>query len=106
MPRDWERYWPLHSVDGMTVDQASDARDDIVDTIGNLTLLTKELNPSVSNGPWTKKRAEILKHSALNLNRELPDEWTEAVIEARTKSLLSRALLLWQRPALEGAVAS
>ena len=45
MPREWERHWPLHPGDGVTVDQASDARDDIVDTIGNLTLLTKELNP-------------------------------------------------------------
>jgi len=107
MPREWERHWPLHPVDGMTVDQASDAREDIVDTIGNLTLLTKELNPSVSNGPWPKKRSEILKHSALNLNRELPEQWDETSIQSRTKSLLEKALQIWKRPtSTSAAVAS
>lgn len=38
---------------------------------GQLTLLTKKLNPSVSNGPWEKKRNAILEHSALSLNRSL-----------------------------------
>ncbi len=98
MPRDWERNWPLHPVDGVSEDQASDSRDEIVDTIGNLTLLTKELNPAVSNGPWQKKRAEILKHSALNLNRELPECWDETSIQNRAKDLLKKALQIWQRP--------
>jgi uncharacterized protein with ParB-like and HNH nuclease domain len=103
MPREWERHWPLHPADDMTIDEASDLRNDVVDTLGNLTLLTKELNPAVSNGPWAKKRTEILKHSALNLNRELSEEWNESLIKARTEALLNKALLLWKRPAVAAA---
>lgn len=98
MPREWERNWPLTPAEGMTLDEASDARDELLNTIGNLTLLTKELNPAVSNGPWRKKRTEILKHSALNLNRELAEDWTEEGIRDRTKALLPKALQLWKRP--------
>jgi hypothetical protein len=63
-----------------------------------LTLLTKELNPSVSNGPWERKRKEILKHSALNLNRSLPDEWNEEAIQVRAEELFKVAVKVWPRP--------
>jgi hypothetical protein len=39
-------------------------RESVLHVIGNLTLLTEKLNPSVSNGPWSKKRPAILEHSA------------------------------------------
>jgi hypothetical protein len=50
-------------------------RDQLKHTLGNLTLLTKKLNPSVSNSGWTMKRAEITKQSKLNLNREFYGVW-------------------------------
>jgi uncharacterized protein with ParB-like and HNH nuclease domain len=96
MPRDWTRHWPL-PVSGNT-EEAGTARDELLHTVGNLTLLTKALNPAVSNGPWPKKRAEILKHSALNLNRTLPEVWEELTIRERSKSLLTVAARLWRRP--------
>jgi len=99
MPRDWERQWPLTPRPGMTLDEAGNERDDLINTIGNLTLLTRELNPSVSNGAWLRKRTEILKHSALNLNRLLPEEWNEDFIRARTEELGVQAVKLWGRPA-------
>jgi Protein of unknown function (DUF1524) len=98
MPREWEKYWPLRNSSG-------DERNELVNTIGNLTLLTKALNPSVSNGPWTKKRPEILKHSALNLNRELPESWDEAMIRTRTETLQKTALKIWPRPEVVAAAA-
>jgi len=67
-------------------------------TIGNLTLLTKELNPSVSNGPWERKRKEILKHSALNLNRTLPEVWDEEKIQRRAQDLFELAVKIWPYP--------
>jgi hypothetical protein len=52
LPRDWEAHWPL-----VVREQSSDAHDlalkrrtQAIHRAGNLTLLTKELNPSVSNG--------------------------------------------------------
>ncbi|HXJ87462.1 MAG TPA: DUF262 domain-containing protein [Candidatus Binatia bacterium] len=100
MPREWEKNWPLIMNDPSPEVQAGakDAREIAINSIGNLTLLTKSLNPSVSNGPWAKKRQEILKHSALNLNRELPDAWDEARIGQRSKDLLKIALKIWPRP--------
>jgi hypothetical protein len=73
-------------------------RNQLLHTIGNLTLLTKELNPSVSNGSWERKRKEILKHSALNMNRALPEEWDEGTIQKRAQDLFEHALKIWPRP--------
>src|SRR5262249_47359447 len=91
IPRDWEAHWPLvvREQSSDAHDQALQRRTESIHRVGNLTLLTKELNPSVSNGPWSKKRDKILEHSALNLNRPFKDYavWDEALIEERSKSL-------------------
>ena len=100
MPREWEKHWPIViSGDSGSQEDRTELRQGLIETIGNLSLLTKSLNPSVSNGPWSKKRPEILKHSALNLNRTLPESWTEESIIARRESLLSVALNIWPHPA-------
>lgn len=96
MPREWEKHWPLPQ-DATDLKTAAEQRDSLVNTIGNLTLLTKELNPSVSNGPWQKKRDSILKYSLLNLNRSLPESWNEPLIEKRTATLLEVARRIWPR---------
>lgn len=72
----------------------------MIHTIGNLTLLTKALNPSVSNGAWDLKRKEIAKHSAIAMNRRFYDidDWNELRIFERSKELLNLALQAWQRP--------
>jgi hypothetical protein len=49
-------------------EKAGERRNELIHRVGNLTLLTKELNPAVSNGPWLKKRDEMLKHTIVNLN--------------------------------------
>lgn len=66
-------------------------------TVGNLTLLTGSLNPSIPNGPWCSKREEILKFSALPLNRDLGPEgqWSEERIRARADRLLEVAKKVW-----------
>ena len=61
-------------------------------------MLTKRLNPSVSNSGWEKKRKDILRHSALNLNRELPDVWNETAIRERSEELFKIAVKVWPRP--------
>lgn len=99
LPREWERYWPLSAANGSPEAQKkTEHRKEMLDCIGNLTLLTKKLNPSVSNGPWEKKRKGILSHSALNLNRPLPEVWDEDRIEARSEELFKIAVKVWPRP--------
>ena len=101
LPQSWNSHWPLLGEDDERDER--NRRNARVHTIGNLTLLTKSLNPAVSNGPWPKKRAEILKHSALNLNRSLSefDEWSEDTIEKRGKAIFRVAKRIWPRPTSE-----
>lgn len=101
MPVSWEKHWPIvmNAAESQQVDGAADRRNEAIHRIGNLTLLTKELNPSVSNGPWLKKRDEILKHSALNLNRPFQNisTWDEAAIEQRSAALFEIVKKIWPR---------
>lgn len=102
LPRDWEKHWLL-VVKVQTqeaTEQARQRRLDSIHKVGNITLLTKSLNPSISNGPWLKKRQAILKHSALNLNRVFQDVevWSEDSIEERSKELLRVAMKIWPHP--------
>jgi len=99
LPKEWEPHWPLQCVnDIIEANKMKERRNQLLHTIGNLTLLTKELNPSVSNGPWERKRKEILKHSALNLNRTLPEVWDEEKIQRRAQDLFELAVKIWPYP--------
>ena len=68
MPVEWERHWPIKGDDDVETERLSRRRNTFIHRIGNLTLLTKSLNPAVSNGSWQKKR-DGLKPSVLLLNR-------------------------------------
>lgn len=103
MPQKWQDYYPLP--EGVDSAEAELARESIIHTFGNLTLLTQALNPSVSNGPWGApdsqgKRDQILAHSALALNRDLPSTWDEVEIRKRARTLLVAAKSIWSAPAL------
>ena len=56
MPQKWHTHWS----DGIVNDpDASANRDRLVQTIGNLTLLTGSLNASLSNRPWLDRDAAV-----------------------------------------------
>jgi hypothetical protein len=102
MPRGWQKHWPLAaSAEGESGEQKKkELRESLLHTIGNLTLLTDSLNPSVSNSAWLSKRPEILKHSKLNLNRYFQDKeiWNEAEIFNRSRVLFDLAVKIWPYP--------
>ena len=98
LPQSWEAHWPLPDDAGHGSVEAHQRREALVHTLGNLTLLTGKLNPAVSNGPWERKRAEILRHSALSLNRSLAERWDEGTIMARADHLAEAFCRRWQRP--------
>ena len=76
LPRKWRKHWPLPpAADPREEELAAARRDDLKDTLGNLSLISGRLNSSVSNGPWEKKRAAFKKHSVLHLNKRLLDDW-------------------------------
>jgi len=99
MPRKWHTHWPLGG-DGET------AREGIIHTLGNLTLLTGKLNSKVSNGAWSGtggKRKALENHDVLILNRELlksgGEQWSDEAIRARTQQLISAIIQIWPVPA-------
>lgn len=110
MPQAWRSQWLLP--DGRKAppgywDPALDQqmanhireRESVIDTLGNLTLLTGARNASLSNRPFGAKRTELEK-SLLVLNRDVAREsdWTEALIKERGKRLATQAIALWPEP--------
>lgn len=112
LPQSWEEHWPLDlpgegemTPEARTIERAKAQarRDRLLHTIGNLTLITGRLNPSLSNADWTAKRPELLKYSKLNLTRYFHEPhcetWDEAAIERRSATLAEQVVQLWPRPA-------
>jgi hypothetical protein len=118
MPQDWIEHWPLmDGTVGLTSDElqvtaetaeratATRRRNKALQTFGNLTILTLELNASVSNSAWKTKKSELLAASLLPMNSELHkyDVWNEDTIATRGEELLKRALAVWPRPVAPSA---
>tara|TARA_Y100001933_G_scaffold212767_3_gene218047 strand:+ start:28863 stop:30731 length:1869 start_codon:yes stop_codon:yes gene_type:complete len=113
MPRKWAEHWPLPSgvvasiestfqatLSNFELDDSvkseMDFRQKNINTLGNLTIVTESLNPSLSNGPWSIKRERLAK-SLLALNREVAglDFWNEEAIQARAKDLGTYVNTIW-----------
>lgn len=114
MPQKWRTHWS----DGISDDPiAGGIRDRLVQSIGNLTLLTGSLNASLSNRPWLDsdaekvapsgqeagkgKRSLIDKYSLLVLNKEIvqnhADSWTDDDITSRGLAITSDLVEIWPR---------
>lgn len=100
MPQSWLRNWPLPT--GLPEAE----RDARIHRLGNLTLLTKKLNSTVSNGPWagdSGKAAHLREKDVLLLNSKLLHEyagrqWDEAGIDQRTDRMIGAILGIWPVP--------
>lgn len=99
MPQSWRQNWPLPDGDGL---EAAMNREAHVHLLGNLTLVTGQLNPALSNGAWPKKRSTIREHSVLVMNNRLVDEhpesWGEEDIDARGAELVGVICKVWPGP--------
>ena len=100
-----ETDWPGLALneDGTLDFEALFRRDQLIDSVGNLTLLTQRLNSSVSNGPFQDKRREIALQSRLQLNsyfQKIADKpnWDEAAILERADTLFTLAVKAWPYP--------
>ncbi|MDT5028311.1 MAG: hypothetical protein QOE61_4737 [Micromonosporaceae bacterium] len=54
MPQAWREYWGSDLRD----DASRLRRDQVIQTLGNLTLVTRRLNPSLSNRPGPRRRPQ------------------------------------------------
>lgn len=113
MPRGWRTHWD----DPQLQPEEAARRDWLVDTIGNLTLVTKSLNSALSNRPWTDQKAVGLKDggepgkgkrtlldafSLLIMNKHIvqshPASWTEQDILDRSHHIAQRICDVWPGP--------
>ena len=100
MPVGWGKdKWPLP--EGLDEDAATYQRSTLIHSIGNLTLATQKLNPSMSNDPWKSKRDELQEHSVLLLNNELLSKpsWDEQTIRCRSRRMAHIVSERWPGPA-------
>ena len=98
MPENWHGHWPL-SPSNSSQGEPGIAREEALQNIGNLTLITEKLNKSLSNGPWHEKRLTLAKYSRLTLNKTLldnaPEVWDEDAIAEPSKHLANIILQVW-----------
>lgn len=97
MPRSWAAHWPLLVDPAQNERELIQRRDQLLHTMGNLTLLMAPLNSSVSNSPWEARRRAISEFSTLRLNQETITEamWSEAQILQRGEKLFNYAKDIW-----------
>jgi len=107
LPQTWQTHWPLpESEDSL---RAELDRNRLLQTFGNLTLVTQALNPELSNLAWPTKRRLLEEHAVLLLTRRIVkdgkgsdaiprERWDEEAIRARGDQLFQRALEIWPRP--------
>ena len=96
IPQGWEKNWPLP--EGVT----SQARGKNVHLLGNLTLVTKSLNSSLSNDVWAKKKESLFARDIGFMNKRIiaenPDNWADSDIEERTVEIERIIMGLWPVP--------
>ncbi|HJL23502.1 MAG TPA: DUF262 domain-containing protein, partial [Polyangiaceae bacterium LLY-WYZ-15_(1-7)] len=100
IPQKWRAHWPVTLDDEAERIRGEHRREARVHCIGNLTLVTGSLNPSLSNDPWKAKRAQLKEHSHLKLNALLceNDTWDEDAIEERGEWLAGQLSEVWPGP--------
>lgn len=99
IPQTWTDTWPL--LDPLD-EVAREARLSHIDRLGNLTLVTSNLNSAMRNAPWPDKRVELERHAALRLNARLvhdhPTLFDEAAIDARGAEMADLVIAEWPGP--------
>ena len=102
MPQAWRDKWDTPIATGDDEEDPALRRDRLVHTMGNLTLVTKRLNSSMTNAGLDDKREALTTHSTLFLNKDLleasADGWDETRIVARSNRLCDAAIQVWPRP--------
>jgi len=119
MPREWAQHWPLPNGEYAPCSSVGDPRAEmlpvdtrsmilkrerIVDTLGNLTLLTREDNSSAGNEPWIGAppehpgKRQILEDEnmiALHSHAASLPQWSEETIVERAQKMSEVARDIW-----------
>ena len=98
---EWPPFWEKKEDGNLDVDKYY-RRQNIINSIGNLTLVTPSFNSSLSNRSFAIKQPAIIRESRLRLNAYFQDidgeSWTESEIINRGGALFNIATKIWSRP--------
>jgi hypothetical protein len=111
MPQKWQANWPLPPA---ASDDDISRREAHLHQLGNLTLATTKLNPSLSNKAWLEKKPILQSHSLVRLTTASifaapggsashwssdtwSSDWDERRIEIRGAWLAEQALTIWKK---------
>ena len=109
MPRHWQTadWAPPKPRRARSRETAEQARNRLLHSIGNLTLVNRRYNSRLSTAAWTRKR-ELYEEDpeGLSLNTDLlrpsrapsPTIWNEEEIMKRSERLAKRVIKIWPRP--------
>jgi hypothetical protein len=100
IPQSWAKHWPL------AAGASESERDARIHKLGNLTLLTKKLNSTISNGPWLGeggKAAHLQEKDVVLLNSQVlkiyaSKQWDEVGVDSRTTQAIDAILAVWPVP--------
>ena len=75
----------------------AERRNELLQSIGNLTLATGRHNSKMSNKPFSEKKASLFRNSLLVLNKEISGStiWDVPQISRRTEDLFSHFCSIW-----------
>lgn len=114
MPREWRAHWDRRVARDP---ELAGQRDHLINTLGNITLVTAKLNGTLSHRPWTDRQAKTVapsgrlagqgkrtllsRYSLLVLNKEIvdyhPAAWTDEDIRLRGRELTEAVVEIWKR---------
>lgn len=94
MPKKWEQHW-----NALDTQEEINHRNYKLLTLGNLTIITKNLNSKLRNSAWSNKKSVLQQFSSLPLTTQytLLDEWNETTINQRAEDLETIALQIWKK---------
>lgn len=94
MPKKWEENWGDPDLDELDKYK----RKQKLLTLGNLTLITKNLNSKLRNQAWSDKKKTLKEYSSLKMTTAFldKDDWNESTIEERAAMLANKAVEIWK----------
>ena len=94
MPKKWKENWNQD-----LSREESNQRDFKLQTLGNLTIITKNLNSKLRNSSWSNKKTILNEFSSLPITTKYTslNEWNEEEIEQRAVDLFFLASTIWKK---------
>lgn len=103
LPQSWQENWPVAAEPAEELTLRQEQREAAVHRLGNLTLVSVPMNPTLSNSAWAEKRVILREHSTALITRRYVDDedledWDEGTISARGAALIETIKQLWPGP--------